>query len=505
MSNIKQSIRDGLPPHDDDAEAGALACVLSAENGDAGPMLAELSLDSFYDARHRAIFCALSKLHREAKQLDVVALSQAFRDNGGVATAGGLEYLTALPDKTPSTANFPAFLDAIEGFRLRRVAIHDSVEVQRLAFDTSIPAAALADAARRMLESNAANGPGGNNNWAGLVEDGAEAVGEELPPLVEVIEGIICDRSKLVIVSSAKCYKTWLTIYLGLCVSHGIPFLGRSTNRRRILYVNLELKRETFDRRLQASASALGITVDPGWFHHLPLRGCMAGITVGELISRIVGIAKQRQTGLVVLDPVAKCNVEGEENSSRDQTLFFNQIDRLTTEADCTVVLNDHTTKGNQSEKDPLDTIRGSSAKGGDLDAAMVLRKHEVDGCYRVDMVHRELAPVDPFVIGWNYPLMELRPDLDAEDMKKPKGGQTKKYNPEKLCAAIAETTAENPISISAWAVKADITRQTLQGYLPSLRAKGWISTTGEGNTARQFITESGRKAAFSHSGGKHV
>jgi hypothetical protein len=223
-----------------------------------------------------------------------------------------------------------------------------------------------------MVERTAGIGPDGHppnssNNWLSLVEDGADVVARELPPLVQVIEGIICDRSKLVIVSSAKCFKTWLTIYLALCVAHGVPFLGRATIRRKILYVNLELKAATFDRRLKAIAGALDITVNRGWFHHLPLRGCMASITVDELIDRIVGIAKQLKCGLVVIDPVAKANIEGEENSSRDQTLFFNQIDRLTTEADCTVVLNDHTTKGNQSEKDPLDTIRGSSAKGGDL------------------------------------------------------------------------------------------------------------------------------------------
>jgi len=336
--------------------------------------------------------------------------------------------------------------------------------------------------------------PDKGNGWQSLVMDGADAIAQELPPLLEIIEGIICDRSKLVIVSSAKCFKTWLTIYMALSVSHGIPFLGRGTIRRKILYVNLELKPATFDRRLQAIAAELGITVDPGWFHHLPLRGQMAGITVAELINRIVALAKQLKIGLVVIDPVAKANVEGEENSSRDQTLFFNQIDRLTTEAECTVVLNDHTTKGNQSEKDPLDTIRGSSAKGGDLDAAMVLRKHEEEGCYRVDMVHRELAPVDPFTIGWRYPLMELRPDLDPEAMKKAKAGRKKAHDPRKLLAAISDTTAENAVSILAWSKAAGIARQTLTDYLPELRSKGWIRTAGEGSNSRQFITEKGLK-----------
>jgi hypothetical protein len=165
--------------------------------------------------------------------------------------------------------------------------------------------------------------------------------------------------------------------------------------------------------------------------------------------------------------------------------------------------LNDHSGKGNQSEKDPLDVIRGSSAKGGDLDAAMVLRKHEVEHCFRVDMVHRELPPVDPFVLGWKCPLMELRTDLDPDAMKKAKGGRAKAHDPRKICAAIIESTPEKPVSISAWAKLAKIKRPTLIGYIPDVRARGWVVTVGEGSAARQCLTDKGRETARQYLGGK--
>jgi len=244
--------------------------------------------------------------------------------------------------------------------------------------------------------------------------------------------------------------------------------------------------------------------VDQSWFNHLSLRGKLSGLTVREIVTRIGEVAAKLGATVIIVDPLFKLNVEGEENSSRDQTVFCNELDRLTTEYNCTAIFNDHSGKGNQSEKDPLDVIRGSSAKGGDLDAAMVLRKHDVEGCFRVDLVHRELPPVEPFVIGWEFPLMRLRPDLSPDDMKKPKGGRTPSQAPERLCAAIATTTAENPISISAWAGLAKVSRQTLQGYLPGLRKNGWINTAGEGNTARQYLTEKGRIAAGKTLNGSH-
>ena len=339
------------------------------------------------------------------------------------------------------------------------------------------------------------------NPWLSLVEDGADIAAKELPPLVQIVEGIVCEQSKLVICSGAKAFKTWLTITMALCIAHGIPFLGRPTTRRRILYCNLELKPSTFHRRVQAIAKALEITVDKSWFHHLPLRGRMAGLTLPKIVDRIINVSAHVQAGVIVVDPLFKLNIAGEENSTRDQTLFFLELDRLTTEAKCTAILNDHSGKGNQSDKDPLDVIRGASAKAGDLDAAMVLRNHEVKQCFRVDMVHRELPPVDPFVLEWVFPMMTLRPDLNPDAMKKAKGGQARKHDPLKLLAVIKDTTADNAISVSAWAERAGISRQTLQSYLPQLRSKGLISTAGEGNTARKFITNSGREAVSNWEG----
>ena len=157
---------------------------------------------------------------------------------------------------------------------------------------------------------------------------------KELPPLVEIVTGIVCEQSKLVICSGAKAFKTWLTIMMALCVAHGIPFLGRATTRRRVLYVNLELKPSTFDRRVQAIAKALGITVDRSWFYHLPLRGHMAGLKPARKLCPVsLHLSRHFEASVVVLDPVFKLNIEGDENSSRDQTLFFIQLDRITTEA----------------------------------------------------------------------------------------------------------------------------------------------------------------------------
>jgi predicted transcriptional regulator len=87
---------------------------------------------------------------------------------------------------------------------------------------------------------------------------------------------------------------------------------------------------------------------------------------------------------------------------------------------------------------------------------------------------------------------MQLADDLDPAKLKQV-AGRKKEHDPKKLLTAIAQTTRENPISVSAWATAGNVPRQTLTDYLPEMRRNKWIETTGEGNTARQFITNEGK------------
>ncbi len=336
--------------------------------------------------------------------------------------------------------------------------------------------------------------PPSRMSWSDLCDDAADIVTRAIPEVVQIVDGLLPEHCKLVIASGSKSFKTWLTMALTLSLAHGAPFWGRKTLRKRVLYVNLELRKRTFDWRIQQVAKSLNLTIDRSQFVHLALRGLVGGLSVHEIVSRICKAAKDHKCEVIVLDTVAKLNTEGDENSSRDQTILFNEIDRLTTEASCAVIMNDHFSKGNQAEKDPLDAMRGSSAKGGDIDAAIILRRHEEENCFSVDVIQRELPPVDPFVIGWEYPLMHVREDLNHEDMKKPKSGkaETKKSPFIKLLSALREHDSGNPITVQQWAKKSRISVEKIQEYLPAMRQNGWIGTDGEGEAARKYLTEKG-------------
>lgn len=332
--------------------------------------------------------------------------------------------------------------------------------------------------------------------WQSLVEDGADIMRLELPPVVELVAGLLTPCAKFVIASNSKSFKTWLTMFMALSIAAGVKFWGRDTTRKRVLYVNLELKRATFQRRVQIIAGKAGLKLEPSWFSHIALRGKLGGLSVLQVVERIIAEARRLNAEVVILDPIYKLTFEGKENDTGDTTVLYNLLDRITTEAAATVILCDHFGKGDQSMKEPLDAIRGSSAKGGDVDAAMVLRKHDITDCFRVDVVHRELAPIAPFVVGWQFPFMLIRPDLDPENMKKAGPGRREEYEPKKLLGVILDTSQEKTISVSGWGVRANIPRKTMADYASRYRVKGWVGTIGEGVKVRLYITEEGRKIA---------
>ncbi len=252
---------DQLPPHDAAAEAGALGCVLSADNGDAAPMLDKLGIDLFYDQRHRLIFSTLDRLRRDNAQLDSVALLQALRDNGTVDQAGGLEYLTALPDKTPSPANFDTYHAAVQDRAVRRCALRDAAELSRLANDTSQPASVLADAARRIGEAHASAASNGHSLTLRSPDELLALTFDESDRILG--DRLLAKGQSLVIAGAGSIGKSRLLLQLVVAAITERSFIGLETHAPDLRW--LVLQAENSNRRLQADLAALRDYAGTGW------------------------------------------------------------------------------------------------------------------------------------------------------------------------------------------------------------------------------------------------
>ena len=103
---------DRLPPFDLESEQGALACILWSPRDCLAECRSRLIAGplAFYDLRHQLIYQTMLEI---AERLDVITLQARLRETGRLDEAGGLPYLAALPDTTPSADNLSYYLETL--------------------------------------------------------------------------------------------------------------------------------------------------------------------------------------------------------------------------------------------------------------------------------------------------------------------------------------------------------------------------------------------------------
>lgn len=324
--------------------------------------------------------------------------------------------------------------------------------------------------------------------------DAVDFMDADLPEPKQVIKGILHQGSKLGLGGGSKSFKTWTLLDMAFSVAHGVPWISFPTTAGRVLYVNFELQPFDLQRRIKAIAAAKGIQRQREMLQVLNLRGFANSYKI--ILPLIQQACHKRDYALAVIDPTYKLYGGADENSAADISELLNAFETFTISTGAALAFASHFSKGNQAAKSSIDRVSGSGVFARDPDALITMTNHEEDFAFTVETTLRSFSPIPAFVVKWEFPLMTTGTGLDPAKLKQAKGGRAKAHDPEKLVAAIADATEEKPVSISAWASAAAVPRQTLQQYLPGLRVKGWIATSGEGSSSRQYLTDKGREAA---------
>jgi len=101
-----------LPPHSIEAEQSVLGGLL-LENS-AWDRIADVIAESdFYRHDHRLIFRHIFRLLEGGKPADVITVSEALENSAELGNAGGLAYLAALAQNTPSASNIKRYAEIV--------------------------------------------------------------------------------------------------------------------------------------------------------------------------------------------------------------------------------------------------------------------------------------------------------------------------------------------------------------------------------------------------------
>lgn len=262
-----------------------------------------------------------------------------------------------------------------------------------------------------------------------------------LPP--QLIEGVLHQGLKGVIGSSSKARKTWILLDLALSVATGTKWWKWNTIQGRVLVVNFEIPKPFLKQRIEVLARRKNLT-DYSQLDIWTLRG--HGSNFDDLISAMIERIKESRYSLIIIDPIYKGLSGKDENRAGDIGQLCDLLESLAVETGAAVLYAHHFSKGKQATKDPIDRFSGSGVFARDADSIIVMTKHKDEDCYTVDLVLRNLAEQESFVVKWDYPVMRVECTKDPTKLQD-KGGAPKKADDDE----VLELLRGKPLSHAEW------------------------------------------------------
>jgi hypothetical protein len=402
-------------PYSEDPEKGVL-CSLILSPLEAGDLCSRhLEPKHFWAPAHKIIYQTLLAW-RGTDKIDFIWLKEEIKRRGQLDEVGGPELLNEVYTFVPTASNVRYYLEGVLDTWRRRSAILEYRRREAAAFDDSSTPDSFDPEGIFAVAQDLSGWPPPESADSLLAEKMEE------PP--ELVSGFLHQGSKLAIGGGSKSFKTWLLTDLAVSIAAGVPWLGCQTIAGKVLYVNLEIQRPFYKKRIEAIAAAKRLPDNGAWRKNLDvwnLRGyCVDAESLCKNLRRLTNYL-----GFLV-DPIYKIGGKREENSNEQIASLLNLLEQVTRETGAAIAYGNHFSKGNQAAKESIDRISGAGVFARDPDSIITLTKHETDNAYAVESALRNFAPVEPFVVRWEYPLFVRDGALDPSKLRQ--GGRPPKW-----------------------------------------------------------------------------
>lgn len=232
----------------------------------------------------------------------------------------------------------------------------------------------------------------------------------------ELIQGTLRQGHKMLIAGPSKAGKSFLLMELAVAISTGTYWLGKRCKRGKVLYVNLEIDKNSFITRFDEIFHSMELDRKKAekidiW----NLRG--KALQLDSLAPRLIRRIRSSGFSAIIIDPIYKV-ITGDENNARDMAHFCNQFDTIATETGAAIIYVHHHSKGSQIGKRSMDRASGSGVFARDPDALLdmvELTPDKRDGdmtAWRLEATLREFKAWSPMNIWFDFPVH--KPDEDG-------------------------------------------------------------------------------------------
>lgn len=333
-------------PHDADAEAGCLACVLSASNGDAERMLDELVEADFHEQKHLTIFRLLLSLQLDSRPLTVLELVQLAKANFQLDDCGGFEYLQRLPDASPSPENFPTFNRTVKDFAARRDLLLQAEELKVRAWDTSRPADVdRVSTLREILQQRS-------------FDPAREP--PKVQPVFALLGQTVCTPENLTTITAAV--KAGKTAVIGAMAAAAFPhnhdadllgFSSHNPDRKAIILIDSEQSPADHWNVCKTATRRAGSEKSPAWFYSYCLSGLDCG-QVWRLTREAIRMAAEAHGGIHAIFLDGAADLVADVNDPAESNAFVAKLHGLAIEYHCPIVCAIHFNPGSEKSRGHL-------------------------------------------------------------------------------------------------------------------------------------------------------
>lgn len=305
----------------------------------------------------------------------------------------------------------------------------------------------------------------------------------QLQPPEEIVSGLLHRGCKLIIGGTSKSNKSWCLLALAACVATGKPFWGKPVTQGKVLFINFELKEWAIRHRVSEISINMGLGFDTADLdenlHCWNLRGHNSDLTI--LRPKIIDQIEGEGYALIILDPAYKVLGNRDENANGEIADLMNEFESLAIKANSAIALAHHFAKGDSTAKSAIDRMSGAGAWARDPDSIVVLTPHEEDNCFTVSCILRNHAPIDEFVVRWQYPLMAEAPELNPAALRTPQSKNKSCTDDEFLNAVLPDKTPTARVDIvDAAKAKLGVSQATVYRRIEALEKAKKLRTAGK-------------------------
>lgn len=141
-----------IPPQALEAEQSVLGSLIL--DRDAIIKIADtLSVEDFYEDKHRIVYSAIIRLYDERASIDILTVSNKLEEGASLEKIGGSSYLTTLVNAVPSSAHVVHYANIVRRKGTLRRLISQATDIVSLGYQEDVDLDVLLDSAEQKLFS----------------------------------------------------------------------------------------------------------------------------------------------------------------------------------------------------------------------------------------------------------------------------------------------------------------------------------------------------------------